>query len=59
MIVRRNCRCMPKVSCPDCERSIATHELEARTVAQRAGFSTNYRCPFCRGDIEDVSRHLA
>ncbi|SNZ16046.1 hypothetical protein SAMN06269185_2682 [Natronoarchaeum philippinense] len=45
---------MPKVDCPDCERHIAMHELEARTVTQGDGFSTNYRCPFCRGNIEDV-----
>lgn len=35
------------------------HELEANTVAQRSGFSTNYRCPYCRTDFEDVSKHLA
>lgn len=50
---------MPKVSCPDCGRSIAMHELEANTVAQTSGFSTNYRCPYCRNDIENVSEHLA
>ena len=49
---------MPKVNCPDCERSIAMHELEAQTVAQRQGFSTSYRCPFCRQGIEDVGQHL-
>ena len=43
-----------KVACPDCGRSIAMHELETRTVAQRNDFQTNYRCPFCRSDINDV-----
>jgi len=50
---------MAKLSCPDCDRSIAMHELEARTVTQRSGFDTSYRCPFCRSDIEDVSGQLA
>ena len=49
---------MPKVTCPDCSRNIAMHELEARTVAQRTGFATNYRCPFCRTDIDDVQNNL-
>jgi len=35
------------------------HELEANTVAQSAGFSTSYRCPYCRQDIDDVADHLA
>lgn len=47
-----------KVACPDCGRSIAMHELETRTVAQRNDFRTNYRCPFCRSDINDVGELL-
>ena len=43
-----------KVACPDCSRSIAMHELETKTVAQRNDFQTNYRCPFCRSDINNV-----
>jgi hypothetical protein len=31
------------------------HELEAKTVAQSSGFTTRYRCPFCRADVGDVS----
>ncbi|MFH5799593.1 hypothetical protein [Haladaptatus sp. DYF46] len=49
---------MPKVSCPDCRRKIGFHELETRTVAQSSGFSTNYRCPFCRNAIENVAELL-
>lgn len=45
---------MTKLSCPDCSRSIAMHELETRTVAQRSKFQTSYCCPFCRTDIPDV-----
>ncbi|MFB6106527.1 MAG: hypothetical protein ABEJ70_06110 [Halobacteriaceae archaeon] len=45
---------MAELECPDCSRSIAMHELETRTVAQRTGFQTTYRCPFCRADFEDV-----
>jgi len=59
MNIRGSYSSMTKVSCPDCDRSIAMHELEARTVTQRSGFDTSYRCPFCRGDIEDVRSHLA
>jgi len=59
MKVRRSFTSMPKLSCPDCDRHIAMHELEANTVTQRDGFDTSYRCPFCRGDIEDVGSRLA
>lgn len=48
-------RCVPKVECPECERTIAMHELETRTVAQTNGFETTYRCPFCHADFEDVA----
>ena len=34
------------------------HELETRTIAQSSGFATNYRCPFCRTDFEEVGDHL-
>jgi len=50
---------MSKVSCPDCGRSIAVHQLEAKTVAQSSGFDTRYRCPFCRADVDDVHKRLA
>ena len=50
---------MPKVHCPECDRQIAMHELEAKTVAQSGGFNTRYRCPFCRADVEDVTSQLA
>jgi len=46
---------MPKLACPDCDRDVAMHELETQTVARPNGFETNYRCPFCRADFEDVS----
>ncbi|QLC32651.1 hypothetical protein EFA46_004130 [Halarchaeum sp. CBA1220] len=49
---------MPKLDCPECERGIAMHELQTRTVAQRTGFETNYRCPYCRSDFEDVDALL-
>ncbi|MFB6146181.1 MAG: hypothetical protein ABEJ08_00655 [Halobacteriaceae archaeon] len=49
---------MPKVECPDCERSIAMHELDTRTVAQTSGFQTTYRCPFCHTDFENVEQLL-
>lgn len=45
---------MPKLACPDCERDVAMRELETQTVAQRNGFETTYRCPFCRSDFENV-----
>lgn len=45
---------MPKLDCPDCQRSIAMHELETRTVAQTTGFETTYRCPFCRADFDEI-----
>lgn len=32
------------------------HELETRTIAQSAGFDTNYRCPFCRSDFENIQQ---
>ncbi len=50
---------MPKVACPECGRDIAMHELEAKTVTQRDGFETRYRCPFCRSDLDDVTENLA
>ena len=50
--------CMPKVNCPDCGSDIAMHELEAKTVAQSSGFSTRYRCPFCRTDMDQVDEHI-
>ncbi|WP_435126530.1 hypothetical protein [Halobaculum sp. D14] len=46
---------MPKVHCPDCGRQIGMHELEAKTTTQSSGFSTRYRCPFCRTDMDDVT----
>lgn len=49
---------VPKVNCPDCGRQIGMHELEAKTTAQSGGFSTRYRCPFCRTDMDDVTEHL-
>ncbi|QLG60229.1 hypothetical protein [Halorarum salinum] len=49
---------MPKVNCPDCGRGIGMHELEAKTTAQSGGFSTRYRCPFCRTDMDDVTEFL-
>ncbi len=49
---------VPKVPCPDCRRNIAFHELETKTVAQSNGFSTNYRCPFCRNVIRNVAELL-
>lgn len=49
---------MPKVNCPDCGSDIAMHELEAKTVAQSSGFSTRYRCPFCRTDMDQVDEHI-
>ena len=45
---------MPKLACPDCERDVAMHELDTQTVAQRSGFQTTYRCPFCRSNFDDV-----
>jgi transposase-like protein len=50
-ILRRD---VPTLDCPDCEESIAMHELETRTVAQSSGFRTSYRCPFCHADFEDI-----
>jgi uncharacterized protein with PIN domain len=50
---------MPKLACPDCNRDVAMHELDTQTVAQREGFETTYRCPFCRADIDDVGELLA
>jgi transposase-like protein len=46
---------VPKVDCPECERGIAMHELETRTIAQSTGFETTYRCPFCRSGFDDVA----
>jgi DNA-directed RNA polymerase subunit RPC12/RpoP len=50
---------MPKVHCSDCEREVAMHELETKTVAQRDGFDTRYRCPFCHADLGDVTQQFA
>ena len=50
---------MPKLACPDCDRDVAMHELDTQTIAQREGFETTYRCPFCRADIDDVGELLA
>ena len=49
---------MPRVACPDCERDIPVHRLETRTTAQREGFDTRYRCPFCRADFANVADRL-
>ena len=49
---------MPKVTCAQCGRDIAMHELEAKTVARRSGFDTRYRCPFCHEDVNDVADNL-
>ncbi|MDZ7849890.1 MAG: hypothetical protein U5K70_03440 [Halodesulfurarchaeum sp.] len=46
---------MPSIDCPECDRAIAMHELEIRTVATRDSFETTYRCPYCAADFEDVS----
>lgn len=59
MVVGPIRRVVPKFDCPDCDRGIAMHELETRTVAQRTGFETNYRCPFCGADFEDVAALMA
>jgi DNA-directed RNA polymerase subunit RPC12/RpoP len=45
-----------QLECPDCDKGIAMHELETRTVAQTTGFQTNYRCPFCRSDFDGVQQ---
>lgn len=45
-----------KIACPDCDRGVAMHEIETRTIAQKGEFQTNYRCPFCRSDFEDVTK---
>ncbi|GAD51340.1 hypothetical protein MBEHAL_0100 [Halarchaeum acidiphilum MH1-52-1] len=49
---------MPTLACPNCDRGIARDELRARTVPQPSGFGTNYRCPFCRGNFENVAELL-
>jgi len=49
---------VPKVSCPECAEQVPVHRLETNTVAQREGFATNYRCPFCRADFESADEHL-
>jgi hypothetical protein len=49
---------MVTVRCEGCGRDIAMHELEAKTVTQRDGFSTRYRCPFCHEGIEDIAGSL-
>jgi transposase-like protein len=49
---------MTKVSCPDCDQHIAVHEIEARTVTETTGFATNYRCPFCRADFDEIGDNM-
>ena len=49
---------MPKLACPDCGRDVAMHELDTQTVARTSGFETNYRCPFCRTNFDDVAELL-
>ncbi|EJN59672.1 hypothetical protein SAMN04487950_3138 [Halogranum rubrum] len=50
---------MPKLNCPDCQRDIGMHELKAKTTTvQSGGFSTKYRCPFCRTDMDSVADYL-
>jgi hypothetical protein len=34
------------------------HEIEARTVTETTGFATNYRCPFCRADFDEISDNM-
>jgi transposase-like protein len=48
-----------KVNCPECERGVPVHRLETQTVAQREGFATNYRCPFCRADFSEPTEFMA
>ena len=48
-----------KIACPDCERGVAMHELETKTIAGKTGFTTNYRCPFCRSDFEDIAESIS
>jgi len=49
---------VPKVSCPECRREVPVHRLETKTVAQREGFTTNYRCPFCRADFDSAADNM-
>jgi DNA-directed RNA polymerase subunit RPC12/RpoP len=49
---------MVRVHCAGCGRDVAIHELETKTVAQRSGFETRYRCPFCHEEVEDVADSL-
>lgn len=49
---------VPKVSCPDCGQEVPVHRLETQTVAQREGFTTNYRCPFCRADFDNAAQYM-
>ena len=49
---------MPKLNCPDCRREIGMHELKAKTTACSGGFSTKYRCPFCRTDMDSVADYM-
>jgi DNA-directed RNA polymerase subunit RPC12/RpoP len=49
---------MAKVHCTECGRDVGMHELEAKTVTERDGFSTTYRCPYCRTNMEDVAERL-
>lgn len=50
---------MPALNCPACERTIGMHELKAKTTACSGGFSTKYRCPFCRTDKDSVADYMA
>jgi hypothetical protein len=35
------------------------HELEGKTTTVRSGgFSTRYRCPFCRTDMDNITDYL-
>jgi DNA-directed RNA polymerase subunit RPC12/RpoP len=49
---------MPKIHCVDCGRDVGMHELEAKTVTQRDGFDTHYRCPYCQATMEDVAERF-
>jgi len=46
---------VPDIECPECDRRIAMHELETRTVARPDEFETTYQCPYCGHVFEDPS----
>ena len=50
---------MSQLDCPECGRDLSLHQLDTQTIAQRNGFETTYRCPFCRADVGDLQQHLA